>query len=148
RTFANVLWPRYGDFLSDTAALDAEALRAHPRIAELHREVLRQMRGLSVAKVKVYDLAGRTVYSSEARQIGEDKRTNAGFLAARSGRTASEISHRDSFSAFEQTISDRDLLSSYVPIVADAPERIVGVFEVYDDITPLLQQIARTQKLV
>ena len=32
RTFANVLWPRYGDFLSDTAALDAQALRAHPRI--------------------------------------------------------------------------------------------------------------------
>ena len=103
------------------------------------------MRGLSVAKIKVYDLSGRTVYSSEARQIGEDKRTNAGFLTARSGRAASEISHRDTFSAFEQTIVDRDLLSSYVPIVAGSPGRIVGVFEVYDDITPMLQQIARTQ---
>jgi PAS domain S-box-containing protein len=148
RTFANVLWPSYGDFLSDTAALDAQALRAHPRIAGLHREVLHHTRGLSVVKVKVYDLTGRTVYSSEARQIGEDKRTNAGFLSARANRPVSEISHRDSFSAFEQTISDRDLLSSYVPIVVGSPERVAAVFEVYDDITPMLQQIARTQKLV
>jgi PAS domain S-box-containing protein len=148
QAFANVLWPRYGEFLSDTAALEADALRAHPRIAELHGEVLRHMRGLSVAKVKVYDLAGRTVYSSEARQIGEDKHGNAGFLGARAGRAASEISHRDSFSAFEQTIVDRDMLSSYVPIVAGSPGRIVGVFEVYDDITPMLRQIARTQHLV
>jgi PAS domain S-box-containing protein len=148
QAFANVIWPRYGAFLSDTSALDADALRAHPQITDLHREVLRHMRGLSVAKVKVYDLSGRTVYSSEARQIGEDKRNNAGFLTARAGRATSEISHRDTFSAFEQTIVDRDLLSSYVPIVTGSPGRIVGVFEVYDDITPMLQQIARTQKLV
>ena len=148
QAFANVLWPRYGEFLSDTAAIEADALRAHPRIAALHGEVLKHMRGLSVAKVKVYDLTGRTVYSSEARQIGEDKRGNAGFLAARAGRAASEISHRDTFSAFEQTVVDRDMLSSYVPIVAGSPGRIVGVFEVYDDITPMLRQIARTQHLV
>jgi signal transduction histidine kinase/ActR/RegA family two-component response regulator len=148
QTLANVLWPRYGEFLSDSAALDADALRAHPRIGELHREVVRQMRGLSVAKIKVYDLTGRTVYSSEARQIGEDKRANAGFLSARSGRAASEISHRDTFSAFEQVIADRDLLSSYVPIFGSSPDRVVGVFEVYDDVTPVLQQIGRTQRLV
>jgi PAS domain S-box-containing protein len=148
QALANVLWPRYGEFLSDTAALDADALRAHPRIAQLHRELLQHVRGMSVAKVKVYDLSGRTVYSSEARQIGQDKRTNAGFLAARAGRATSEISHRDQFSAFEQTIADRDVLSSYVPIVTGSPGRIVGVFEVYDDITPLLRQIARTQLLV
>ncbi|MGH8636510.1 MAG: hypothetical protein ACREUZ_05180, partial [Burkholderiales bacterium] len=148
QALANVLWPRYGEFLSDTAALDANALRAHPRIAQLHRELLQHVRGMSVAKVKVYDLSGRTVYSSEARQIGEDKRSNGGFLAARSGRATSEISHRDRFSAFEQTIADRDLLSSYVPLVTGSPGRIAGVFEVYDDITPLLRQIARTQLLV
>ena len=148
QALANVLWPRYGAFLSDTTAVDADALRAHPRIAQLHRELLQHVRGMSVAKVKIYDLSGRTVYSSEARQIGEDKRTNAGFLAARAGRAMSEITHRDQFSAFEQTIADRDLLSSYVPIVAGSPARIVGVFEVYDDITPLLRQITRTQLFV
>ena len=69
RAFANVVWPRYGDFLSRTADLDAEALRTHPRIAQLNADVRSHMRGTSVAKVKIYDLAGRTVYSSDARQI-------------------------------------------------------------------------------
>jgi len=148
RTFANVLWPRFGAFLADTASLDADALRGHPKLAQLDREVLQHTRGLSVAKVKIYDIRGRTVYSSEARQIGEDKSSNAGFIAARSGTAASEITHRDKFSAFEETIMDRDLLASYVPIVRRAGGRVEGVFEIYDDVTPIMEQIRRTQTLV
>ena len=50
QAFANVLWPRYGEFLSDTAALDADALRAHPRIAQLHGELLQHVHPLQIAE--------------------------------------------------------------------------------------------------
>ncbi len=143
---ANTLWPEYGDHLTKASALSADALRDHPLTVALRRAIVEKTRGLTVVKVKIYDLSGRTVFSSEARQIGEDKSANAGFRRARDGHPASEISHRDRFSAFEQQIENRDLVSSYIP-VRRAPEAPVeAVFEVYDDVTPHLEHIARTQR--
>ncbi len=69
-------------------------------------------------------------------------------MGARSGKTATELTHRKTFSAFEQTIEERDLLSSYVPIQRGGSDQIEGVFELYDDVTPLLGHITRSQKVV
>ena len=87
--FANSLWPDFAPFLTSVAGLSGDELRAHPGTHRLHQAVLALTKGLSVVKVKIYNLEGRTVFSSEVRQIGEDKSSNAGFLAARSGRVAS-----------------------------------------------------------
>jgi hypothetical protein len=54
------------------------------------------------------------------------------------------MSHRDSFSAFEQEIADRDLLSSYIAFRGNE-ERIEGVIEVYSDVTPFLAKVGKTQ---
>jgi signal transduction histidine kinase len=104
------------------------------------------MQKLPVVKVKIYTLDGRTVFSTQASQIGQDKSTNAGFLAARAGHVASELTHRDTFSAFEQTIEDRDVLSSYLPIQRGMTTNpIEGVFEIYTDVTPLLLRVKQRQ---
>ena len=42
-------------------------------------------------------------------------------------------------------IEDRDVISSYIPI-RHGDSTIVGVFEVYDDVTPLLLNISTTQR--
>ena len=60
--------------------------KAAPQIPELHAKVLALMRGSNVFKVKVYDLKGMTLYSTELKQIGEDKSANAGVIAAAQGR--------------------------------------------------------------
>lgn len=149
QSFANSLWPEFSRFVTTAYTLSPEELPRHPEIARMREAVLAQMAGLSVVKVKVYDLDGLTVFSTEARQIGESKRDNAGYLSAREGVVATELTHRDTFSAFEQTIEDRDVISSYVPIQPDGPGGPVeGVFEVYDDVTPLLQRIEQTQRNV
>ncbi len=100
-TLSNSLWPQFAPLSSASATLSSAELKAHPAIADLHHIVLDLMKGLTVVKIKVYSLDGRTLFSSEPSQIGEDKSTNAGFLSARSGRAASELSHRSTFSAFE-----------------------------------------------
>lgn len=147
--FSNSLWPDFGAFLTSASGLSDDALRDHPETTRLHRAVRELMKDLSVVKIKVYDLAGRTVFSTEAKQIGEDKSANAGFLSARSGKVANEITHRDTFSAFDAVIEDRDLISSYVPIRRGGPAGAVeAVFELYYDVTPLLQKIDRTQRIV
>ncbi len=147
QVFSNTLWPEFSTFVNTVATLSADEIRAHPETASLREKVLEQMQGLTVVKVKIYNLDGLTVFSTQDSQIGEDKSSNAGFLAARGGEVANELSHRDTFSAFEETITDRDLISSYVPVrIGGGEQPIEGVFEVYDDVTPLLRQIEQTQR--
>ena len=145
QAFANSLWPQFAPFVESASGLSSHALRAQPEIAQLRQSVLAQMRGLEVVKVKVYSPSGLTVFSTEAKQIGEDKSTNAGFLSARQGKVASELTHRDTFSAFEQTIEDRDVFSSYIPIRRGPEDPIEGVFELYYDVTSFLRKVKRTQ---
>lgn len=147
QTFANFLWPEFSSFVSDASELDTEMLRNHPRTEELYDLVEAQMNGLSVVKIKVYDLDGLTVFSTEKAQIGDNKLDNAGYLSAREGVVASELTYRDSFSAFEQTIEDRNVFSSYLPIYGPEGD-IEGVFEVYDDVTSLVNQLEQTQRTI
>jgi signal transduction histidine kinase len=149
RAFANSLWPQFRSFLASVARLSADELRTHADIAKLHAAVVAQMHDVSVLKIKIYDLQGRTVFSTEAGQIGENKSKNAGFLFARSGTVVSELTHRDTFSAFEGVIEDRDLISSYIPIRGSpAGVPVEAVFELYQDVTPLLKSIEETQRVL
>lgn len=149
QAFSNAIWPRYAAFIKSAHTLDADTLRAHPTTARLREDTIRQMSGLAVLKVKIYDLSGLTAFSTEAAQIGDDKSANAGFISARRGHIVSELSHRDTFSAFEQEISDRDVLASYIPIKsnAGADTRIEGVFEIYYDLTELLARVNRSSRI-
>ncbi|MGB3295972.1 MAG: ATP-binding protein [Phormidesmis sp.] len=147
--FANTLWSEYGPFLSSTHILSDEALVAHPRTRQLREDTISQFGGLSVVKVKIFDLQGRTVFSTDDSQIGADKSQSAGFLSAKSGKGVSQLGHRDTFEAINTTLKDRHLLSSYLPIRSNgSAEEIVGVFELYTDVTPLFQQIKKTQRKV
>jgi hypothetical protein len=145
QSFSNVIWPEFESFLGSASALSPDAIRAHPEAARLRQALLEQTQGLSIIKVKIYNLNGKTVFSTQESQIGEDKSENAGYRAALNGDIASELTHRDTFSAFEGEIENRDVISSYVPI-RHGDSVVVGVFEVYDDVTPLLEKISIAQR--
>lgn len=148
RAFANTLWPQLAPVVAASLELSPDRLRGLPQIPALHDAVYAQARGLSVAKIKVYNTGGITVYSSEERQIGEDGSRNLGVRRALAGEVASELVYRDRFSAFEQTIERTNLISSYIPVRPPGSERIEAVFELYDNVTPAVERIQRTQYLV
>jgi diguanylate cyclase (GGDEF)-like protein/PAS domain S-box-containing protein len=110
------------------SADERESLRA--RIAVL-------MHDSDIAKVKLYNPQGLTLFSTEAAQIGQDMSSNRGILASRNGKVASELIHRDTFSAFDGEISDVDLVSSYVPVLENG--RVIAVFELYQNVNLLMQ---------
>ena len=142
--FSNVVWDSHAGFLTTAHFLTPEAIRRHPETQSIRDSLLRRMRNFSILKIKIYDLNGLTVFSTEPAQIGEDKSGNNGFLAARTGHWAAELTHRNSFSAFEQTVENRNVLASYVPVTSGSGA-IEGVFEVYYDVTELLATINRRQ---
>ncbi|MGE5765775.1 MAG: ATP-binding protein [Bacteroidota bacterium] len=147
QVFSSAVWDAHAGFLTTAHFLTPEQIRRHPETVAIRESLLRRMRDLSILKVKVYDLSGLTVFSTDPAQIGEDKSGNNGFLAARTGHSANELTHRDQFSAFEQTVEDRDVLASYVPINSVSGE-IEGVLEVYYDVTGILQAVRQRQLLL
>ena len=145
RVFANTIWPNHAAYVRRASSIPKAELAQRPEVAQLRQDVLRQMAGLSVVKVKLYNLAGLTVFSTDPKQIGEDKSTNSGFVTARAGNTASEITFRNRFDAFEQVINDRNLVSSYIPIRKTASAPVEGVMEVYSDVTDFIAKLEKTQ---
>ena len=143
RSFANILWPRFSDYVMTVSETDGEKLRARPETAEIDEAVRALTAGLPVLKVKIYNLDGRTIYSSQPSQIGADKSHNPSFLkSARAGKPASKFSFRENFSAFSGKVFNRSLVESYLPIWGD-DDAIEGVFELYTDVTPLVAMIDR-----
>lgn len=116
--------------------------------SEINEKVFQSMANSSVLKVKVFDIRGMTVYSSDHSQIGDDKINNPGFQQALRGTPASQLSHRGKFDAFEGTLNDRDVISSYLPGYKPGTNVIVGVFEVYSDVTGFLGTIEETSSQI
>jgi sensor histidine kinase regulating citrate/malate metabolism len=138
RAFVNVLYPRLAEDLGLSSnplglkqALDAEEL------ARVDQAVREFAFGTDVLKVKLFNIEGVTLYSSDPAQLGEKKTDYPGFRSASQGRSASEISYRDEFSAFEGQLFRRALVSSYIPI-QDVNGGVIGVAEIYTDRTNLM----------
>lgn len=146
--YANTVWPQYAGFVASAGQFKTEDLVNQPETRDLRAAVLRQMSDTNVIKVKIYNLDALTVFSTEEAQIGDDKSENAGFLSARDGATVSELTFREQFSAFEEVIEDRDVLSSYIPVLTDDGQDVAAVFEVYSDVTDLVAATAATRTQV
>lgn len=139
--FRNSLWADFAPLMRDAATHDAAGLRREVAQRGLRAKVLALMNGTKVIKIKVYSPEGVTVFSSETAQIGEDKAGNGGFRAALAGTVASELTHRNQFDAFERQMQDIDVIASYIPVRIG--ERTVGVFELYQEVTPFVEHVNR-----
>jgi diguanylate cyclase (GGDEF)-like protein len=144
KVFASTIWPRHAAYVQSASHLTPQQLREHPQVALIRADVLRQMKGLSVVKVKIYDLHGMTVFSTDEKQIGESKSDDDGVKDAIAGKVSSEIAFENTFDAFEKVINDRNLISSYIPIRVDDHQAPQGVFEVYSDVTDYMAEVEQT----
>ncbi len=147
QAFANSQWTKFARLFDATTEFTREGLRVHPEIARLRQAILTQMKDVGVVKVNIYNLEGVTVFSTDESQIGEDNSDNPSFQAARSGQIVSNLTQRDTFHGFDDTIKDRKLIFTYIPVRRGIQStEIEGVFELYSDVTPWLQQTRRTQQ--
>jgi diguanylate cyclase (GGDEF)-like protein len=135
----------YRDLIDIDPAKISELGGQHPAILRLDAEVKELMRGSNLIKVKIYNLDGLTIFSTDPSQINQDKSDNAGFLNARAGKTVSNITYRDRFDTFEGMRSNINVVSSYIPIGDRPLDHPEAVFEVYSDVTDLIDQTQSLQ---
>jgi signal transduction histidine kinase/CheY-like chemotaxis protein len=140
--FRNTLWPQFADVVRDSYGKSSSEVRSTIDFHRLLSATAKLMKDSDVVKIKVYNLRGMTVFSTDALQIGENKSDNQGFRSAVRGTVASALTHRGEFDAFEGKRNDIDVISSYVPIRDGS--QVVGVFEVYQDVTPMLRLVKRS----
>ena len=135
KTFANAIWPSHAGFVRHAGSLPLATLAGREEVAALDRELRRLSDGLPVVKVKIYDLRGLTVYSTEPREIGEDASAKPGFLRARDGYPLSNVSRP----------GERDILETYVPVHVYDAAPVEAVLEVYTDVTEPVARMRRAQ---
>ncbi len=144
RSFANTIWPRFSKYISSVSELPEKTLRTRQEVREIRNAVKAASAGLPILKVKIYNLKGLTVFSSDPAEIGQDKSGNQGFVrAAIKGLPASALTYRNRLNSFEGTVQNRDIVESYLPIRGGDGETL-GVFELYSDVTPLLNRVNRS----
>jgi len=119
-----------------------------PHTLALAKELDKLMQGSAVVRIKLLDARGIVVFSTKEDQIGDNENSNPGYEAAITGRVASQLIYRDSFNPFDQTTGDDNLIQTYLPVRQSDDKPVRGVFEVYTDVSNLVVQVERTEKLM
>ena len=144
--FANSLWPLYVGFLESAGDLSPDEIRNHPRMADFYKAVEVLLAETSVLKVKVYDLRGMTIFSTQEDQIGADSSRNERYLTARSGAMASKLEFRETFQSIAGPVPDKWVMSSYIPVQLTADGPIEGVVVIYTDVTEFQAGVSAAER--
>lgn len=137
QAFSTGNWPQFRSFAKEAKLLDADTLRRKPDIAWLNKSVREAVRNTPTVRVKIFQLDGRILFSTDSAQIGTNTGKSAGFLSARLGLPSSELARYDKFSTFDGEFVNRDVLASYIPLRSGADAPLEGVMVIYTDVTEL-----------
>ena len=100
-----------------------------------------------VVRINIYSRDGRVVYSTRDQKVVRD-RDNKGFTSAISGKIYSSLEYRDIFSLFTKKDETDNLVESYLPVQAHDDAPILGVFEIYTDVSPIIREIEHTEIMI
>jgi len=155
RTMANVIWPQIRHMVNvttehpvgspdykkriDGALMIVQTLLDEP-IAEL-------LRNTNILKIKIFNTAGLTVYSTDHVQTGVQMEADySGHDVIKENRIISTAGFKEAIKNINnQTLKNRFVVSSYVPMNLEDSDMIDGVFEVYNDATEIYEQINESQ---
>ena len=142
----NAVSPILIPYLQKSQDYEAENIKLSLRKDILNNAINRQVRGLRIVKVKVYNLQGTTIFSTDYVQIGQDKSNAVGFINAINKQVTTQLDHRDTFKGINRLLKDSELLSSYIPVYeTNDDSQVIGVLEIYRDVTPLVTRIENTR---
>jgi signal transduction histidine kinase len=98
----------------------------------------------NVDRIKLYDTNGKVAYSSKPEAYEDDDEDNDGFLSALAGKPITVLNYRDNFTLFNTNQRDVNLVQTYVPVRVDENSPVLGVMEIYYDISGYISHAMRT----
>ncbi|MEW8302288.1 MAG: ATP-binding protein [Candidatus Thiodiazotropha sp.] len=123
-----------------------ESIRDNQLLPVFEVKLREYLKDIPIAKIKIFDLGGITIYSSVTGEAGRDASDNPGVYAALNGLSTGSMVYRDKFNSFDGIIENRNLYQQYIPIHGLTSDSIEGVFEIYSDVTPFLLAISNTEQ--
>jgi signal transduction histidine kinase/CheY-like chemotaxis protein len=118
--------------IADTRAVPSPALAGHPAVTALHARLIHVVEGSNILKIKIFDAAGRTVYSPSARDIGVPTADPDAVPNALAGRSTTTVYPPRSIDGFGGARQAQSVVATYVP-VRGANGNVDAVFEIYVD---------------
>ncbi|MCH2219961.1 MAG: hypothetical protein MK097_06505, partial [Dechloromonas sp.] len=143
QVFQNSLHEPLLDLLAESTGRDASALAQSRSRAHIQDSAEILMQGTSVIRVKVYNRVGNVIFSTDARQIGENRLASPGFKQAINGSVFSELTYRNTHESFDEAFAEMDVLASYIPI-RGKDNAVEGGFELYQNVTPFVEELERS----
>lgn len=149
QVFTNELWPDYSAFLTEADRLPPDSIRQHAATQRILDDIRDMTARTDVVKIKLYTPSGKTVFSTDFSQIGGDYSQNERFVMAMAGDNISQFGARDRFDAIDGPRFDVWILGTYLPIRDSASgHQIVGVMEVYTDVTPAVSNFLYGEPMI
>lgn len=116
--------------------------QSHPAYQELDLAAQTYLAGTPILKLKMYNAAGRVIYSTNPEELGRDESGNPRFQVALAGGIVTDQQYRRKFTVWSGPRENIWVLANYLPMRAgydQGPK--IGVIEIYRDITSLHESI-------
>ena len=96
-----------------------------------------------ILKIKIYSLSSEIIYSSDEKIIGKTDRENSRLKRAMAGEVDSHTEKKDRMLDLEEEAKfNVSVVETYIPIRVG--NDVIGVFELYTDVTSYRQEIFQT----
>lgn len=102
--------------------------------------------GQQIVSFKVWDPAGKVVYSTDQETIGQTFPIGEGLALAILGQVSSEISQLQAEENAPQRAIRSQLLETYSPVRLSGTSQVIAVAEFYQTVDALNQEIAAAQR--
>jgi signal transduction histidine kinase len=145
QAIANAMWPNIKMFINplekEVSGFDRDFIA--PLIDSTLRPLVSE---LPVVKVKVFNAAGLTLYSTNPVEFGELKTTDYPYLSqAIQGGVISKLAFRETFQGLRGELQNVYVVSSYLPLRESPDSDIRAVIETYTDVTPHIDAMNATR---
>ena len=148
RVLVEKIWPQFEPYMDTVSQMLSRDIEQHQTYRDTYIKTLEAIEGLDVLKVKIFNLDGRTVFSTDPSQLGDQKAADyTGSMVANTGEVITEISFKDKFVGVNGPLENIWIISSYLPIYDKDKHTIKAVFEVYYDATDSYNILKKNQIL-
>lgn len=151
------------EIIANTVLADAKELLSKNRIPTTHWPILKISRAnrldkvikklsnhQAITKIKLFNLDGHILFSTQKDEIGTSDHINDNFLSAKRGEPSTERKFKKQLIGLDgkTILLNRELVSSYIPLRNTETGEVIGVFEMYTDATNEINEIQKTEYVV